>query len=344
MNRSSLKDARQNNCRLPDVSELDEILALRFGRLTVGDLQSSLFGPLTDLITRPSKKIRSRLVELGYLLATGQKPSLRLRTALDIVELTHAGSLVVDDIQDNSLYRRGQPCLHVKYGTPVALNAGNWLYFWSLWLTRELSLPQSTEFMLLRLFHQNFMIAHCGQAIDIGVDITKVPKHKVRDLCVTSLELKTGVLFSHSLVFGAILGGADSSLQRSLDEFGRGLGIGLQMFNDLGNLRGLAEANKRFEDLINRRPSWVWAHAAGEYSTTCYQNFCRAVELLPDEKELVSWFLENNFFDDAHKTAHEHLERVYNKFEFSLGTKRSEKEPILRELRELGDRIIGAYG
>lgn len=43
-------------------------------------------------------------------------------------ELIHNGTLVVDDIEDNSELRRGQPCLHKKYGIDVAINAGNGLF------------------------------------------------------------------------------------------------------------------------------------------------------------------------------------------------------------------------
>jgi hypothetical protein len=47
-----------------------------------------------------------------------------------VVESLHAGSLIVDDIEDDSDLRRDAATLHRIYGVPVALNAGNWLYFW----------------------------------------------------------------------------------------------------------------------------------------------------------------------------------------------------------------------
>jgi hypothetical protein len=54
-----------------------------------------------------------------------------------VVEFIHAGSLVVEDIEDGSRIRRGRVALHVRYGMPVALNAGNWLYFWPFELLKK---------------------------------------------------------------------------------------------------------------------------------------------------------------------------------------------------------------
>ena len=40
------------------------------------------------------------------------------------INLLHNSSLVIDDIQDGSLKRRGKDCAHIKYGVPISINAG----------------------------------------------------------------------------------------------------------------------------------------------------------------------------------------------------------------------------
>ncbi len=60
----------------------------------------------------------------------------------------HLGSLIVDDIEDGSPIRRGGPALHLQIGTPLALNAGNWLYFLPGLLVSRLELPQTRELSL----------------------------------------------------------------------------------------------------------------------------------------------------------------------------------------------------
>jgi geranylgeranyl pyrophosphate synthase len=46
-----------------------------------------------------------------------------------LTELIHNGSLIIDDIEDKSLMRRGDKCIHIKYGTDYAVNSGNLMYF-----------------------------------------------------------------------------------------------------------------------------------------------------------------------------------------------------------------------
>ena len=45
-----------------------------------------------------------------------------------LTEFVHNGSLMVDDVEDKSLMRRGQPCTYVKYGEDYAINTGTLMY------------------------------------------------------------------------------------------------------------------------------------------------------------------------------------------------------------------------
>ena len=53
------------------------------------------------------------------------------------IELLHNAFLVHDDIEDASLLRRGEPTLHRRYGTPLALNAGDGLALQAMATLRE---------------------------------------------------------------------------------------------------------------------------------------------------------------------------------------------------------------
>ena len=79
------------------------------------------------------KRFRAALVQWAYEFAggTGRGPE----PVIDAVEMLHAGSLVIDDFEDGSWTRRGQPALHRVIGSARAVNAGNWMYF------RALELP-----------------------------------------------------------------------------------------------------------------------------------------------------------------------------------------------------------
>jgi geranylgeranyl pyrophosphate synthase len=57
------------------------------------------------------------------------KSSADYELGICLSELIHTGSLIIDDIQDQSELRRGRPSLYRTYGIDVAINAGNTLYF-----------------------------------------------------------------------------------------------------------------------------------------------------------------------------------------------------------------------
>ena len=48
--------------------------------------------------------------------------------AAGLTEIVHNGSLMVDDVEDGSHMRRGDLCSYKKFGTDVAVNAGNFMY------------------------------------------------------------------------------------------------------------------------------------------------------------------------------------------------------------------------
>src|SRR5690348_14713449 len=90
--------------------------------------RKALYAPLQEFLSRPGKEFRAELLHQCWHLGSRKDappPELAL-----VVEALHAGSLIIDDIEDGSLERRGRPALHHLTGVPTAINAGNWLYFW----------------------------------------------------------------------------------------------------------------------------------------------------------------------------------------------------------------------
>jgi len=44
-------------------------------------------------------------------------------------EVIHNGSLIIDDIEDDSSIRRNRECVHKLYGVDISINAGNFMYY-----------------------------------------------------------------------------------------------------------------------------------------------------------------------------------------------------------------------
>ena len=79
------------------------------------------------IITSGGKRIRPRLVLLSYL-ACGGKDLADVYDLAAAVEMVHTATLVHDDINDHSDFRRGKVAVHKKWGRTFALLAGDFLF------------------------------------------------------------------------------------------------------------------------------------------------------------------------------------------------------------------------
>lgn len=296
----------------------------------------SLFAPLDHLLGRPGKNLRSQLVRLGYRIGLrlscpdGLENSDLLAGACKILELVHAGSLIVDDIEDGSENRRGAPSVHNLYGVPVALNAGNWLYFLTFRKIDELPISESARAQLLRECHRMLLRAHFGQALDVGISIDSVPQHRLREVTLASIELKSGVLAGFALKIGSLVAGATEETASQLDLFGRRLGVALQMYDDIGNLSSSHNAAKALEDLKLKRLSFVVATAAQKLEAEAFGDFSRLVDHAKKESaiEVVKFLKENEILELANSEAEIFLESAITQLEKHIPLLADERKEI----------------
>ena len=220
----------------------------------------ALAQPVTEVLGRPGKEFRGRLTAAAFRLAGGDgAPPAALGAMLEII---HAGSMVVDDIEDDSPVRRGGPALHRVFGVPLALNAGNWMYFFPFELVAALSLPAADELGLRRRMTRTMLDCHYGQALDLAAHVGEVAQERIGSVARTISTLKTGRLMGLAAAAGATTAAGAPRVVEALATFGEHLGIALQMLDDLGDLAGAGAPEKRFEDLRRGRVTWPWAWAA----------------------------------------------------------------------------------
>jgi len=269
----------------------------------------ALVTPLRDFLSRPGKEFRGRLVRLGWqLTGRGAEPPAELPL---IIEALHSGSLIVDDIEDGSLERRGAPALHRVYGLPRALNAGNFLYFWALELLSRLELPPITELSLHRAFSRTLLACHQGQALDLSVKSPLLEQRDVAATVSTVTELKTGKLCELAAHLGAVAAGTTQARAQAIALFGRELGVGLQMLDDSSGIVSGRRADKGAEDLRTGRPTWPWAWAAETLDTRAYaqlQSLGRAVMSGAEAPESLAPLLAHGVSKLGRSEAHARLE------------------------------------
>jgi geranylgeranyl pyrophosphate synthase len=269
--------------RLAHVEDWPDAPASETGALPRELWNRALGDPARDILARPGRRFRARLAELAFRLCDGRgEPPSALAAMLEVI---HAGSLVIDDIEDGSRTRRGEPAVHVRYGVPLALNTGNWMYFSALGLVDALepALPLARE-RLYAVVVDVMTRCHLGQALDLGTDVARLPRAAVYRTVATSTSLKTGALMELAARLGAIAAGAPPDREEALARFGRRLGLGLQMLDDFGNLTARAEAgsDKALEDLRNGTPTWPWAFASRDLDEATFTELQEAARALRD--------------------------------------------------------------
>jgi geranylgeranyl pyrophosphate synthase len=216
----------------------------------------ALTGPATSFLSRPGKDLRARFVRLGGLLGGGA-PVATLDSIAQVLEILHAGSLIVDDVEDRSDERRGEPALHVLVGDPLAINTGTWMYFWALAELSRLQLPGALELAVDALVR-----CHQGQALDLSTRVVDLAARDVPNVVATTTWLKTGVLCRLALELGALAAGAPPERRHQIGDLGEAAGCSLQMLDDLGCIVSAARRDKAYEDLRALRPTWIWAWLA----------------------------------------------------------------------------------
>ncbi|MEL7336334.1 MAG: polyprenyl synthetase family protein, partial [Planctomycetota bacterium] len=229
-------------------------------------MNESLHKPIGDFVSVQGKRIRASLTGLSYTISGG---SGSLPNGVgESIELLHAGSLVIDDIQDDSTERRGRPTLHRQMGQPLAMNAGNFMYFRALEVIAGSSVPFEARCKMTTEMIRAGRICHEGQAIDLATNLYEYPANDWSAITAAITEQKTGTLVGLAMKLGAIAAEADHTMVTELARCGNQIGFALQMRNDLQELDDFANGRtERCDDLRHRRVTWPWVWFAEQRSS-----------------------------------------------------------------------------
>jgi len=246
------------------------------------------------------KRFRATLLERAYAFAGGRCEAPAL--IIDAVELLHAGSLVIDDFEDDSLTRRGQPALHQVIGPARAVNAGNWMYFRALELAAAALDDPAQSAALVGRFIAVARQCHEGQALDLAMRIDEVTPLQAQVTALAISRWKTGRLASLAAWCGAKAAAGDPQTLKAVAAFGCRMGICLQMKNDFDELCELLDGSDRCDDLRNRRVTWPWAWAASELSARQFTAWQRRLRQL-EEQQAEFRPLAKDLLDATHRRA-----------------------------------------
>jgi geranylgeranyl diphosphate synthase type II len=206
--------------------------------LSADDLSPHLTTPAGDYLERGGKGLRPAL-----LLATAQAFGGRVDDALPsaaAIELLHTAFLVHDDVEDEADLRRGSPALHRRYGTGLAVNAGDGLAVMALGALRDNDETLGRRLAARVWSEFEFMARQTvdGQAVELGwmrERRTDLTPDDYLDLIMKKTCWYTTVL---PLRVGALIGSAGAAELEPMVRFGFFLGAAFQIRDDVLNLVG----------------------------------------------------------------------------------------------------------
>lgn len=199
----------------------------------------TLYDAALHLIRAGGKRLRPIIV-----LAVAETLGADLEKALPFaaaVEIVHNFTLIHDDIIDEDEMRRGVPTVHKLWGQAIAITAGDLLYakaFTALSKAVEVGVSVNRVVKAMEYLARACSTIAEGQAMDI---LFEDREDVSLDEYLVMVYKKTGALFEASAVLGGLVVTDDEPILKTLEAFGRNLGIAFQIKDDILGLVGKEE-------------------------------------------------------------------------------------------------------
>ena len=149
------------------------------------------------------------------------------------LEMVHNFTLVHDDVMDEDETRRGIKTVHAAFGVPEAILSGDALFARAFEVVLDSEVDDPKLVRLVDILARAVRLLAEGQQMDMDFEDAK---KVTSDQYMKMIELKTAVLYSAAAQGGAIVGGATSKQEEALAEYGRLMGLGFQIWDDVLDL------------------------------------------------------------------------------------------------------------
>ena len=195
---------------------------------TAGASQNDLVSEAAlHLLKAGGKRLRPALTLICARAGTSGKQATDLAAAA--VELVHLATLYHDDVIDQTDTRRGVPTVHSKWGTEVAVLAGDYLFACGCGLGARAG--GEAPLILANAIAQ-VCEGQIAEPVSVGEPLRPVAEY------LEVIEKKTAALFAAACELGAATAGADAGARSALVDYGLNLGMAFQVVDDLLDLVG----------------------------------------------------------------------------------------------------------
>jgi len=207
--------------------------------LDIEALNKTVAEPFWEFLDRGGKRWRPTLFLL-ICEALGVNPNDAIDFAV-IPEIIHNGTLIADDVEDQSDMRRGKPCTYLIFGLDVAVNLSTLTFFLPMlaFVANKKRLPSEKANKLYEIYAEEMVNISLGQAIDIAwhrglISPYEVSEQEYLQMCA----YKTGTLARMAAKMACVLADADEKIMEKMGRFAESLGIAFQIQDDVLDLVG----------------------------------------------------------------------------------------------------------
>jgi len=289
-------------------------------------VEESLIKPIWNFISRGGKRWRPVLFLLVTEAVGGNIE--KVKDFLIIPELAHEGSLICDDLEDQSELRRGKPCLHRIFGEDIALNAGNFLYFLPLLALIKNRKKFKPEILVkaYETYIQEMINIHLGQGTDIFWHKGKVKKINEKEY-LQMCAFKTGCLSRMAAKLAVVLLKGDEKLAKVVGRVAETVGVAFQIQDDILDISLAGKEREKFGKSFGNDIK------EGKRTLMVINTFKKATK--KDKKRLIE--ILNKHTDDLEerKEAIEIIKK-YDSIEYA----KKVAKKIMREAWEEADRVL----
>jgi len=291
---------------LPAFDDHDELTRRDFGSaltraqaLMAAAKREVLAAPQDDLTNAMSYALSGGKALRAFLvLESARMNQVGLQAALApalAIECIHAYSLIHDDLpcMDDDDLRRGQPTVHRKWNEHTAVLAGDALQTLAFGLlTQPDGQDATTQVELVRSLASaaghHGMVG--GQMMDIAAETHETPYTLAQIQEVQ--HGKTGALIRWSATAGAVLAQVDPARWQALDRYGACLGLAFQIWDDVLDIEGDAQAmGKAVGKDADRGKATFVSHlglsGAKDYATDLVNQACTALDIYEEQGDCL---------------------------------------------------------
>lgn len=290
-----------------------------------------------DIVTRSAKRLRGSFVIEAYNMFAKSKPKDLVRAAVAI-ELIHAYLLVIDDFNDKSDTRRGDPTAHklhesyhankhltgdsLHYGYSVATLSGLFGMHHASNLLLELNFPAQVLIKAIRGVNDAINVTAYGQVRDIyNQQVLNASENDVMEVH----RLKTAhYTYFNPIQLGATLAGQEEESINKFKTYTEKAGIAFQIQDDIlgvfGDPKDTGKSN--MDDIMEGKATLLTVYARQHATSSQIEVLNKSIGNRKLSKELFenvqSILIETGSLEYSKKIAHqlvlEAKESMYHQF------------------------------